>query len=151
MQNSTLIWHTTHTKNTTWGSFPSAQVAAVWGEWMLGAQTRLKMRATVSYMISSVTAQCLFSLISPAASLPTIVSLPWPWKQLRWQPWTQPVREGWVQLCLFMLLLALVPPAEHLEAPVCGDPVVGKGSLFSLIVLLLGLWCPSPQSNVSRR
>lgn len=48
---------------------------------MIGEWTRLKMRATVSYM-SSIMAQIPFLLISAAASLPVITSLLWSWEQL---------------------------------------------------------------------
>lgn len=68
----------------------------------------------------SILAQIPLSLISPAASLPTITSLLWPWKQLHWKPWAQPVWEaGCSCSCAYSSdsFLGFHQP-KHLEAPI---------------------------------
>lgn len=111
------------------------------------------MRAAVSYMVS-IKAQILLSPTSPAASLPIIVSL--------WQPGSSCDKSHGhrahvgsagvlATVCIYVTFYRGFTSPSTLMLWSCGDPGVGKCSLFSLILLLPELGLHIPHSNVFKR
>lgn len=140
-----------------WGSFSSAQVAALWEEWTVDEWTvdewaRLQNEYYCLFHGLCI-AQIPFSLISAAASLSTVMSLPWPWEQLPSDHRRGACVAGGVTLAAGLTRLVLLsslsctrPRTFKLRS--YRDTGLGKGSPFSLILTVLCLEVRTPWSNV---